>query len=68
MVAPKLALGETLGAGGTIGMAAALAWLGGVPVAQDLVVGGSLSARVRHVVVTSIGYYGNASAVVMRAS
>ena len=68
VVAPKLALGETLGAGGTIGMAASLAWLGGVPVAQDLVVGGSLPARVRHVVVTSIGYYGNASAVVMRAS
>ena len=68
VVAPKLVLGETLGAGGTIGMAASLAWLGGAPVAKDLVVGGALPARVRHVVVTSIGYYGNASAVVMRAS
>ena len=68
VVAPKLALGETLGAGGTMGMAASLAWLGGVPVAKDLVVGGALSARTRHVVVTSIGYYGNASAVVMRAA
>ena len=68
VVAPKLALGETLGAGGAIGMAASLAWLGGVPVAKDLVVGGALSAKTRHVVVTSIGYYGNASAVVMRAT
>jgi 3-oxoacyl-(acyl-carrier-protein) synthase len=68
VVAPKLALGETLGAGGTIGMAASLAWLGGVPVAKELVVGGALSARTRNVVVTSIGYYGNASAVVMRAA
>jgi 3-oxoacyl-[acyl-carrier-protein] synthase II len=68
VVAPKLVLGETLGAGGTIGMAASLAWLGGAPVAKDLVVGGTLPTRVRHVVVTSIGYYGNASAVVMRAA
>jgi 3-oxoacyl-(acyl-carrier-protein) synthase len=70
VVAPKLALGETLGAGGAIGMAASLAWLGGTPVAKELVVGGALgaNARIRNVVVTSIGYYGNASAVVMRAS
>ena len=68
VVAPKLALGETLGAGGTMGMAASLAWLGGTPVAKDLVVGGALPARVRNIVVTSIGYYGNASAVVMRAA
>lgn len=68
IVAPKLFLGETLGAGGTFGMAASLAWLGGAPVASDLFVGGSAPTRVRHVVVTSIGYYGNASAVVMRAA
>lgn len=68
VVAPKLVLGETLGAGGTIGMAASVAWLRGAPVAKDLVVGGSLPAKVRNVVVTSIGYYGNASAVVMRAA
>jgi len=69
VVAPKLAVGETLGAGGAIGMAASLGWLGGTPVANELVVGGTLAAgrRVRSVVVTSIGYYGNASAVVMRA-
>jgi 3-oxoacyl-(acyl-carrier-protein) synthase len=68
VVAPKLVLGETLGAGGTIGMAASLAWLGGAPVAKDLIVGGTVPTRTRHVVVTSIGYYGNASAVVMRAA
>jgi 3-oxoacyl-[acyl-carrier-protein] synthase II len=66
VVAPKLALGETLGAGGAIGMAASLAWLGGSPVAKELVVGGALPRAIRNVVVTSIGYYGNASAVVMR--
>jgi 3-oxoacyl-(acyl-carrier-protein) synthase len=68
IVAPKLALGETLGAGGAMGMAAALAWLGGVVVSPDLVVRGEAPAqgRVKHVVVTTMGYYGNASAVVMR--
>jgi 3-oxoacyl-(acyl-carrier-protein) synthase len=65
VVAPKLALGETLGAGGALGMAAALGWLGGVPVSKDLVVRGAAPATVKNVVVTTIGYYGNASAVVM---
>jgi 3-oxoacyl-(acyl-carrier-protein) synthase len=67
VVAPKLALGETLGAGGALGMAAALAWLTGVPVTPSLVVHGSAPAKVATVVVTTMGYYGNASAVVMRA-
>ena len=65
VVAPKLALGETLGAGGAMGMAASLAWLGGTPVPNDLVVRGTIPGKIRNVVVTSIGYYGNASAVVM---
>jgi 3-oxoacyl-[acyl-carrier-protein] synthase II len=65
VVAPKLALGETLGAGGALGMAAALAWLGRVPIASDLVVRGSAPSNVRNVLVTTMGYYGNASAVVM---
>jgi 3-oxoacyl-[acyl-carrier-protein] synthase II len=47
---PKKRLGETLGAGGAMAMASALAWLEG---------------DVRTVLVTSMGYYGNASAVVM---
>lgn len=66
VVAPKLALGETLGAGGAMGMAAALAWLGGVAVAPGLVVRGAApNGGVKYVVVTTMGYYGNASAVVM---
>jgi 3-oxoacyl-[acyl-carrier-protein] synthase II len=70
VVAPKLALGETLGAGGAMGMACALAWLGGAAVAPGLVVRGAAPAKgaVKHVVVTTLGYYGNASAVVMGAA
>ncbi|MDB4942725.1 MAG: 3-oxoacyl-[acyl-carrier-protein] synthase [Labilithrix sp.] len=67
VVAPKLALGETLGAGGALAMAASLAWLGGTPVSPHLLVCGAAPPRVRVIVVTTIGYYGNASAVVMRA-
>ena len=66
VVAPKLALGETLGAGGAMAMAASLAWLGGAAVPNALVVRGTVPPAIRTVVVTSIGYYGNASAVVMR--
>jgi 3-oxoacyl-[acyl-carrier-protein] synthase II len=68
IVAPKLALGETLGAGGAMGMAAALAWLRGVPIANDLLIRGDRPSRLRHVVVTTMGYYGNASAVAMSAA
>lgn len=64
VAAPKLTFGETLGAGGTMGMAAALGWLNGVPV-SDLI-RGSAPARVENVLVTAVGYYGNASAVVLR--
>jgi 3-oxoacyl-[acyl-carrier-protein] synthase II len=49
---PKELFGETLGVGGAMGMAAALAWLG--------------EADVKTVLVTSVGYYGNASAVLLR--
>ncbi len=66
VVAPKLALGETLGAGGAMAMAASLAWLGGAAVPNALLVRGTVPPAIRTVVVTSIGYYGNASAVVMR--
>jgi 3-oxoacyl-[acyl-carrier-protein] synthase II len=64
VVAPKLALGETLGAGGALGMIAALAHLrDGVPSPQ---VRGRVRSEVHSAVVTSMGYYGNASALVMR--
>lgn len=65
VAAPKLVLGETLGAGGAMGMAAAIAWFDGA--APSPIVTGTAPARVQNVLVTSIGYYGNASAVVMRA-
>jgi 3-oxoacyl-(acyl-carrier-protein) synthase len=76
VVAPKRALGETLGAGGAMGMLTALAALRGGPAAndgtpalhEDLVVRGALRTRPRTAVVTSMGYYGNASALVMRAA
>lgn len=64
VAAPKTVLGETLGAGGAVAMAAALAWLGGA--APSPIVRGSAPAGVRNVLVTAVGYYGNASAVVLR--
>jgi 3-oxoacyl-(acyl-carrier-protein) synthase len=65
VAAPKALLGETLGAGGAMGMAAALAWLGGA--APTPIVRGALRDGVRTVLVTSLGFYGNASAAVLRA-
>jgi 3-oxoacyl-(acyl-carrier-protein) synthase len=55
VTAPKRVFGETLGAGGALGMLAGLALLGQ-----------GRRTTPRHVMVTSMGYYGNASAVVMR--
>jgi 3-oxoacyl-(acyl-carrier-protein) synthase len=65
VAAPKALLGETLGAGGGMGMAAALAWLEGAPV-TPVVRGEAKGAPPRTVLVTSMGFYGNASAVVVR--
>lgn len=64
VAAPKAVLGETLGAGGGMGMAAALSWFDGAP--PSAIVRGSAPAQVRTVLVTAIGFYGNASAVVLR--
>jgi 3-oxoacyl-[acyl-carrier-protein] synthase II len=66
--APKLFLGETLGAGGGMGMAAAIAWMNaeGAPSLHPLVRGKDRASAPRTVLVTSLGYYGNASAVVVR--
>jgi 3-oxoacyl-(acyl-carrier-protein) synthase len=60
---PKSYFGETLGASGAFGLAAALAWLHGTPVAP--VLAGSPPARPRRVLVTAVGFYGNASALVV---
>ena len=76
IAAPKELLGETLGAGGAMAMAASLAWLEGAPPAALVRgYGGKTSSAaqgasgaINTVLVTSMGYYGNASAVVMRKS
>jgi len=66
VAAPKLAFGETLGSGAALGMAAALAWLGGVAPSFLLPDSPAPPPELGTVLVTSVGYYGNASAVVMR--
>jgi 3-oxoacyl-[acyl-carrier-protein] synthase II len=76
VIAPKRATGETLGAGGAMGMLAALAFFesfrgaaaGPAIPLGSLRVRGSVRAPVRTALVTSTGYYGNASALVMRAA
>lgn len=55
VIEPKKYFGETLGAGGALAMAAGVVWL-----ADDA------NAKTTHILVTSVGYYGNASALVMR--
>lgn len=62
--APKKWFGETLGAAGALGMSAALAWLD--EVTPTCLVSGKPPSTITHVLVTALGYYGNASAVVMR--
>jgi 3-oxoacyl-[acyl-carrier-protein] synthase II len=64
VAAPKAILGESLGAAGAMGMAAALAWFEGAP--PSAIVRGSPPREVRTVLVTAMGFYGNASAVVLR--
>lgn len=64
VAAPKQLFGETLGAGGALAMSAALGWLGGAK--PSCIVSGNVPANVSTVLVTSVGYYGNASAVVMK--
>lgn len=66
IAAPKQLFGETLGAGGALAMAASLAWLGGAPVSA--LVAGDAPSELRRVLVTALGYHGNASAVVLERS
>jgi 3-oxoacyl-[acyl-carrier-protein] synthase II len=61
---PKAIFGETLGAGGVMALACALAWFAGVPVVP--LVQGAVSSPPRYVVVVAAGYYGSASVVVLR--
>ncbi len=64
IASPKRILGETLGAGGAMATVAALAYLAGAP---PTIVSGVVRKPIRTMVLTSMGYYGNASAVVMKA-
>ncbi len=61
---PKAIFGETFGGAGALGMATAMAWFEGAPVAP--LVSGAQPKVVRHVVVTAVGLYGNVSAVVLK--
>jgi 3-oxoacyl-(acyl-carrier-protein) synthase len=61
---PKAIFGETFGGGGAIGMATTLAWFEGAPVAP--IAHGKAPTDLRAVVVTTVGFYGNVSAVVLK--
>jgi len=64
IAAPKSLFGETLGASGALGMAAALTWMEGI--APRAIVRGEAPTNVKTVVVTTLGLYGNATAAVLR--
>jgi 3-oxoacyl-[acyl-carrier-protein] synthase II len=68
VAAPKAVLGETLGAGGAMAMAATMAWFDDAPPCAIVrgPAGAPGSRGVRSVLVSAMGFYGNASAVVMR--
>ncbi len=61
---PKAIFGETFGGAGAIGMATAMAWFEGAPVGP--LIAGKAPEEVQTVVVTTVGLYGNVSAVVMK--
>lgn len=63
IAAPKAVLGETLGAGGAMAIATTLAWFSG---AKPVPLRGELPPKIDTVLVTSLGFYGNASALVVR--
>lgn len=70
---PKAMIGESFGAGGAFAMAQAVEWFAGAPVAPLVgapttpLVSGSSPKSLRHVLVCTMGYYGNVSAVILRA-
>lgn len=64
VTAPKARYGETLGAAGAFALASACAWMNGTPVTS--VMRGSAPDKVRTALLTVAGFYGNASALVVR--
>lgn len=65
VAAPKAIWGESFAGAGALGMASAVAWTEGAAPAP--LVRGEAPSKVRTAVVTAVGYYGNVSAVVVRA-
>ncbi|MBX3275261.1 MAG: hypothetical protein KF729_33655 [Sandaracinaceae bacterium] len=65
VAAPKAMWGESFAGAGALGMASAVAWIGGAP--PGPLVRGDVPSATRHVVVVAMGYYGNVSAVVLAA-
>lgn len=63
VVAPKQIIGETFGAAGAFGLAAALAWLQGSPL--PTLVAGKAPTKLDHIVVNAVGFYGNVSCVIL---
>ncbi|MDX2262448.1 MAG: beta-ketoacyl synthase N-terminal-like domain-containing protein [Gemmatimonadales bacterium] len=64
VAAPKAMWGESFAGAGALGMAAAVSWIEGITPAPLL--SGRPSERTDVVVVTTVGYYGNVSAVVLK--
>jgi 3-oxoacyl-[acyl-carrier-protein] synthase II len=64
VAAPKVLFGETFGASGALAMACGVGFLQGVPPAP--LVRGEVPRAVNAVLVLAVGYYGNASAVILR--
>lgn len=64
VAAPKRIFGETFGAAGAMAMLASIAWFAGAPLGE--LVAGAPPPRFQHVLVLVVGYYGNASALVLR--
>ena len=65
IVTPKAIFGETFGAGGALAMACAIAWFQGTPAPPLLQ--GRLETAPRTILLTAVGYYGNASALILTA-
>jgi 3-oxoacyl-(acyl-carrier-protein) synthase len=62
---PKALYGETFGASGALGMVSALTWIGGARIGPLL--RGTPPSQLKYVLVLSVGFYGNVSAVVVAA-
>jgi 3-oxoacyl-(acyl-carrier-protein) synthase len=64
VAAPKALYGETFGASGALAMVCALGWLAGAKVGP--LIRGSAPSQLNHVLVLTVGFYGNVSAVVVK--